>query len=259
MQVSVIIPTFNEAEILGATLQQLSLLRPAPEIVVADGGSGDDTPAIARAAGARVVSCPRRGRAFQMNDGARAAAGDVFLFLHADLELSQKAWDALLKTLADPSLAGGAFRRFFRSSSLLLRIGAHLAALRSSLCGLSFGDQAIFARREVFERLHGFPEILLFEDLEFSRALRRAGRTVLIREPILASSRRFEKEGAARRLLGNLVLTARYLLGQDPNALARLYHPESFAETPLRPLEEQTPDADATQAMYPLPPGEGQG
>jgi rSAM/selenodomain-associated transferase 2 len=228
MLVSIIIPTLNEAGVLAETLARLAALRPAPEILVADGGSSDGTPALAAAAGARLVRCARRGRAFQMNEGARAAAGDVLLFLHADLELPQAAWNALFETLAAGELVGGAFRRFFRSRSRLLRWGAQLATLRGHLWGLYFGDQAIFARRAVFERLHGFPEILLFEDLEFSRALRKAGRTVLIREPIFASSRRFEREGPARRLWANFVLTGRYLLGQDSERLARLYYPESF-------------------------------
>ncbi|HEX9639107.1 MAG TPA: TIGR04283 family arsenosugar biosynthesis glycosyltransferase [Acidobacteriota bacterium] len=257
MTVSIIIPTYNEAPLLGAALDRLRRLQPAPDLVVADGGSGDGSADIAAAGGARLVRCQRRGRAFQMNAGATAAEGATLLFLHADLELSQAAWDALRCALEDPRVVGGAFRRFFRSPSLVLRVGAHLASWRSRWWGLYFGDQAIFVRRPIFDQLGGFPDILLFEDLEFSRALRRAGRSILIDEPIFASSRRFEREGALRRLWANWLLTGRYLLGQHPDELARLYYPEHFQardrahQVETHPLSLQAPRVPTLSVQAP--------
>jgi rSAM/selenodomain-associated transferase 2 len=225
MQCSLIIPTLNEAGRIGKQVAACAALRPRPEVIVVDGGSRDDTRLRASRAGARVIAAPRRGRAPQMNAGARAAAGDVLLFLHADVSLPQAAFGALQEALGDSELLGGAFRRRFDSSSLLLDLGCRLADARGRRLRVYLGDQALFVRREAFDRLGGFREMLLFEDLEFSRRLARLGKTRLIEEPIVASGRRFEKEGALRRLSRNLWLTALYLAGGDPDRLARRYYP----------------------------------
>ena len=165
-----------------------------------------------------------------MNEGARQAAGEILLFLHADVILEQPPYSAMLDSLRDEALVGGAFRRRFDSPSPLLHWGCRLADFRGRAWGVFLGDQAIFARRDVFWRLGGFGEMLLFEDFAFSRAMRHAGPTRLIPEPILASGRRFRREGSLRRLAKNLYLTALYLAGADPNRLARRYYPGYFAE-----------------------------
>jgi len=219
---SVIIPAFNEAGTVGSQVAACLALRPAPEVIVSDGGSSDATAARAREAGARVVASPR-GRGVQMNAGAARASGDVLVFLHVDVVMPQEAWSQLGETMSDPGVIGGAFRRRFDSPSRLLAWGCRLADIRGVWFRVYLGDQAIFARRSVFAETGGYPALLLFEDLEFSRRLRRLGRTALVREPVIASSRRFDREGDARRLMKNFVLMAAYYLGVDPDWLARRY------------------------------------
>lgn len=224
MSVSIIIPTFNEAGIVAGQVRRCLALDPKPEVIVADGCSDDGSPALAAGAGAKVVRCPSRGRAIQMNAGARAAGGSLFVFLHADVVLSQPAYAAMRRCLPNPAMVGGAFRRRFDDPSSILALGARLADWRGRTFGLFFGDQAIFVRRDVFERVGGFPEILLFEDFAFSRLLRRTGATCLVSEVVIASGRRFRQEGGFRRMMGDLVLTCLYFSGVDPALLARRYH-----------------------------------
>ncbi|MEE9235025.1 MAG: hypothetical protein V3U28_06285, partial [Candidatus Acidoferrales bacterium] len=175
--------------------------------------------------GARVVACPRRARALQMNQGAAVARGDVLIFLHADVRLGQSAYAAMCEVLTDLEVIGGGFRRRFDSASIVLDLGCRLADVRGRWFHIFLGDQAIFVRREVFQSLGGFPEILLFEDLAFSRRLARVGKMRLVEKPVLASSRRFDREGNLLRLCRNLWLAARYLLGADPDRLAQRYYP----------------------------------
>jgi len=229
MRISFISPAVNESDRIGDQVSRLLALSPPPEVILADGGSGDDTCSRAGASGATVVVSPRRGRAFQMNAGAAAASGDVLVFLHADVTLDGRAYLALRKALEDPALIGGAFRRRFDSPSRILRAGCRLADLRGRWLRVYLGDQAMFVRREVFRAMGGFREILLFEDLEFSRRLARLGRTILLDAVVVASSRRFDREGNLARLARNLHLTALYLAGADPDRLARRYDPGHFA------------------------------
>jgi hypothetical protein len=158
-----------------------------------------------------------------MNAGAAAATGDVLVFLHADVTLEQPAYAGMLQALGDFGLAGGAFRRRFDSSSRILQLGCRLADLRGRCLRIFLGDQAIFVRKAAFRSLGGFPEIPLFEDLELSRRLARLGRTALMEGEVVASGRRFDREGNLRQLLRNVYLTLLFLAGADPGRLARRY------------------------------------
>ena len=223
--ISVVIPAYNEERYLRATLESCLSLRPCPEIVVADGGSTDATRRIAESLGARAIQCPQRGRAFQMNEGARAASGDVLLFLHADTTLDSRCWEALHSALRDAAVCFGGFRRCFAPPSLLLTIGSWLAILRGRIWKIFLGDQAIFVRRDAFERIGGYSPILLFEDIDLCRRLRRVGRGKLLSARVTTSRRRFQAEGNARRLARNVWLWLRYYFGADANRLARVYYP----------------------------------
>jgi rSAM/selenodomain-associated transferase 2 len=246
MEISFIIPAVNEADRIGGQVKRCLSLSPRPEVIVADGGSGDDTSSRAAAAGAPVVKSPRRGRAFQMNAGAAASSGDTLVFLHADVNLDRLAHDALREALEDPAVIGGAFRRRFDSPSPLLRAGCRLADLRGRWLHLFLGDQALFVRREIHREMGGFREILLFEDLEFSRRLARRGKTRLLDAVVIASSRRFDREGSLPRLGKDLFLAALYLAGADPDLLARRYYPGYFSSSRPGAPEGSVPASPAS-------------
>ncbi len=215
--VSVIIPVANEA---AALPQCLARIGGAPnEIIVVDARSEDETAAVARRFGCELLSFPERHRARQMNAGAARARGRFLLFLHADTVLPEGALANIIAESERREAVGGGFARRYRSRSLTLALTCRLAGLRNRLFGWHLGDQAIFVRREIFEKLGGFREIPIFEDLDFSRRLRRSGRTITLGPPVLSSARRFAARGPLRTTLDDFALTRRYLAGADPNEL----------------------------------------
>jgi rSAM/selenodomain-associated transferase 2 len=219
----VVIPVLNEAERIGAQLRSLARLA-LHEVIVVDGGSEDETVARVRAAGtARLLVAPRR-RASQMNAGARAATGDVLLFLHADVRLPDDALRRIGDALADPTVVAGAFRTWTvpdTGRSWLAPL-LHLADVRSRYSGLPYGDQALFVRAEAFERAGGFPDQPLMEDLELSRRLRRLGRIRVVPSRVAVSGRRFLARPIYYTLAVNL-FPALYALGVTPATLKGLY------------------------------------
>jgi len=222
--ISVIIPTFNEARQLPASLAAIQMNQNAYEVIMVDAGSFDATIDVARAHGARVVSSDVRQRASQMNLGAQSAEGDVFLFLHADTRLPQNGLEEIEYAMAKERVVGGGFARRYDSPSWFLRGTCMLAGLRTRLTGWFLGDQAIFVRREVFEILGGFRDLNLFEDLDFSRRMRCAGRVVTLRPPVISSARRFSLCRPWWTTWSDLRMTWRYLRGIDPNQLAADYY-----------------------------------
>lgn len=219
---SIVIPTLNEAEVLPATLDALaqSAAEGYPfEVIVVDAGSLDDTAAAACARGCRVVRSPRAQRAAQMNEGAAHARGETLLFLHADTLLPPGAFEQILTACGQSDVAGGAFARRYDSPSRWLRFTCWLARWRNRWFGWHLGDQAIFVRRQIFQRLGGFRDFDVFEDVDFSRRLAREGRLVTLKPPVLSSARRFVKHGAFRRSLVDAWLMCRYALGALPHDL----------------------------------------
>ena len=207
--ISVVIPAFDEAAALPATLSSLRV-QAAHDVIVVDAGSTDSTASLAHDAGARVISSARRQRAAQMNLGASVGHGDALLFLHADTRLPPGALRAMEAAFQHAEVAGGGFARRYNSPSLILRATCALAEARTQLCGWFLGDQAIFVRRTVFTALGGFSEWDVFEDLDFSRRLARAGRVVTLRPPVVSSARRFNA-CAARTTWRDFALTVRFL------------------------------------------------
>ncbi|MEK7674394.1 MAG: TIGR04283 family arsenosugar biosynthesis glycosyltransferase [Verrucomicrobiota bacterium] len=218
--ISVIIPTFNEAELLPKTLAHLRANPTLHEILVVDAHSGDATAQLAQAAGARVILSVARQRAVQTNLGAAQACGDLLVFVHADTWVPAGGLQAVEQVLRDPQVAGGAFARRFQSPSLFLQLSCWLAEGRSRLLGWHFGDQALFARKSVFHQLGGYRPWALFEDLDFSRRLASAGKVVTLRPAVRTSARRFTARGPMLTTLTDAWLTCRYLLGADPAILA---------------------------------------
>lgn len=220
MTISIIIPTLNEESCLGETLQSLRQQRPL-EIIVADGGSADGTCWLAKEAD-RLVTAPR-GRAFQMNAGAKAATGDTFLFLHADCTLENGALEETQRCLARRGVTAGCFTMRVRANGLLYRSIDFSATARVRLTGLVYGDQGLFLTRAWFERLGGFPSYGFMEDLIMSRQLRRQGRIVVASKRIFVSPRRWQQAGLIRQSFRNWTLTALAAGGIHPDTLAHYY------------------------------------
>jgi rSAM/selenodomain-associated transferase 2 len=222
---SIVIPALNEAAGLEATLQALQPLRlRGVELVLADGGSSDATPTLAQPWVDAVVDAPR-GRALQMNAGAARARADVLLFLHADTRLPPLA-DVLVLQAVQRSDQGACWGRFdvrIEGRPWMLRVVAALMNLRSRASGIATGDQAIFITREAFERVGGFPEQPLMEDIEISRRLKRLGRPACLRTRVCTSGRRWEQRGVWRTIVLMWRLRWRYWRGESPARLAEAY------------------------------------
>jgi rSAM/selenodomain-associated transferase 2 len=217
-RLSVVIPALNEAAAIRPVLQALAPLRArGHEVVVVDGGSSDGTPQAAHGLCDRLLQSPR-GRAVQMNAGARAASGDALLFLHADTRLPAGADEMILASLR--ACRWGRFDVEIEGSHPLLGWVAWSMNLRSRLTGIATGDQAIFVRRDAFA---GFPEIALMEDVAFSKAMKRAGPPACLRARVLTSGRRWEARGVLRTVVLMWRLRLLYFLGARPERLARLY------------------------------------
>jgi len=215
--ISIVVPTLNEALAISAHVEGLRRQGFA-EIVVADGGSRDDTLALASDAGARLVVAAK-GRANQMNAGAAVATGDVLVFLHADTRLPDTAAASICAALRDPRVKGGCFRLRFDEDRGILRLYGWASHLESYWT--SFGDQAFFVRRSVFDELGGFPVQPLMEDVEMRLRLRRAGRFVKLAATATTSARRFIEEGLVRRQALNAAMLLAYGLGVGAERLKR--------------------------------------
>jgi rSAM/selenodomain-associated transferase 2 len=224
---SVIVPVYHESEHINALLDHLESRaredRVELEIIVADGAAELDTLAAVRRPGVVGVKSPP-GRGIQMNAGAMAARGEIYLFLHADTTLPPAAFSLIARLLEDPGLAGGAFDLSLDDRSFAFRLIGRTASRRSRLTRLPFGDQAIFLRSSVFKSQGGFPEIPLFEDVDLMRRLKSAGLSIgFIDEPVVTSARRWRKFGLARTTLLNWFLVTAYFAGVPAEKLARFY------------------------------------
>ncbi len=230
-RISIVVPTFNEASQIAATLEPLLCIDDV-EVIVADGGSEDDTVGIAsRLVAERMkaglveakVFRAGRGRGRQMNAGAALASGDVLLFLHADSRLPEDFPRQVRRVLERGAIAG-AFRLEIDSHRFGLRWIEKAVNLRSRLLQLPYGDQAIFVGAERFYRIGGFPNWPLMEDVELCRRLRREGTIGQARSSIQTSARRWDKLGIFRTTLTNLTCLTAYHLGIPPQTLNRWYH-----------------------------------
>ncbi len=218
-RLSIVVPALNEAARIRACLEALAPLRGrGHQVIVADGGSSDATRALA-AGHCDVVLEARRGRATQMNAGARAASGDALLFLHADTRLPPGGDELILSSLK--SHAWGRFDVQIEGAHPLLPLVAAAMNLRSRLTGIATGDQAIFVRRSAFP---GFAEIPLMEDIAFSKAMKRAGAPACLSARVATSGRRWESRGVLRTILLMWRLRLAYWLGADPAKLAVRYN-----------------------------------
>jgi hypothetical protein len=216
---AIIVPTLNEE---GALRRHLpSALAVADEVIVSDGGSVDGTLAVARELGARVVSGPP-GRGGQLNRGAAAASADILLFLHADTSLPEQGVERAREAVARGA-CGGAFLLRFDVDRPMQRLGSRLINWRTWRFRVPLGDQAQFATRETFDRLGGFPDWPILEDLDFILRLRRLAGFTVIAAPVTTGARRFVEQGAVRTVATNWLIWLLFLCGVSPHRLARLY------------------------------------
>jgi rSAM/selenodomain-associated transferase 2 len=221
MGIAVVIPVLNEEANIAATVGAVKRLGP-DEIIVVDGGSTDRTPIVCAELKVNcLASSPGRGA--QMNHGAARVTADILLFLHADTRLPDTAFDDILSAMTDPNCVGGRFDVQLDGDKPMLKIVGKMISLRSRLSKVGTGDQAIFIRREIFNRLGGFPEIPLMEDIALSRAMKRTGKVACLRSRVVTSARRWEIEGIGRTIVRMWLLKSLYLLGVSPFRLKRFY------------------------------------
>lgn len=220
MEISVIIPTLNEADRVAEVIARTRKLGDC-EIVVADGKSCDGT--LAHAQGADLQLTAPRGRASQQNAGAAASHGEVVLFLHADCWLEAGCFEAIQSALQDERCVGGCFRQRIDAPGIRYRLLEWGNALRVRTCQWAYGDQGIFVRREEFQRLGGFPRVRLMEDVLLMKRLKRAGRVALLEPRIHVSARRWQKKGVVRQTVRNWTMLGLTQCGLSPDRLARYY------------------------------------
>ncbi len=221
MDVSVIIPTLNEASLLKRTLKRIHGHNPH-EIIVADGGSTDGTLTIAEAYGARIVQSPQ-GKATQMNAGSDQASGELLWFLHADSMVELNGFQEMVQSVRQNGNVGGAFALKIDSKKKSLKLISRAATLRSKYFGLAYGDQGIFIRADIFKKIGGYAALPICEDLDLFRRMRKEGDVVILQDSAAVSPRRWLAEGIACVTLRNTLIAILFLLGFPPLWLSRWY------------------------------------
>lgn len=234
MKLSVIIPVLNERACLPTTVESVRRALPEAQIIIADGGSADGSREWANSPGDIDLVDAARGKGPQQNAGAARAIGDTLLFLHADCQLPANAGNELERVLGHDATAGGCFFvRFAESRPISLHLLSAAMNVRSLILRRSFGDQALFVRRTVFDQIGGFPDWPLFEDYELVRRMKRVGRFAVITSPVTLSARRFLAHGVWRTVIRVLALQGLFYLGISPARLKRWF-------LDVRPHLEQT-------------------
>lgn len=216
-QVSIIIPTLREGD-NPVRLARLFAAADGVELVFAL-AEGDGATQVPDGAHIKTVTS-QKGRARQMNAGARAVSGDILLFLHADTLITPESLDKVREVLSMPGVVGGAYMLKIASPRLSLKIISAVANLRSGWLGMPYGDQAIFVKREVFENVGGYEDIPIMEDVRLIEALREKGQVVMIADYAETSPRRWKKEGVIIATLRNIALVTLFKLGVNPRRLA---------------------------------------
>ena len=222
IKISIIVPVLNEEKTLGKTLSGLPVTD-SEELIIVDGKSSDRTLSIAREFTDRVF-VTEKGRGHQMNVGAKGAGGNILLFLHADCILPGDGFKIIRETRKDKRVSAGAFHLGIDHPSFRFRIIERAVHLRSCITRIPYGDQGIFMRKEVFEKIGGFSEICLMEDIEISKRLKKAGKIAFVKPLIRTSPRRWLKEGLTYTTLRDWCLSLSYtFLKISPEKLIRHY------------------------------------
>ncbi|MEM9275898.1 MAG: TIGR04283 family arsenosugar biosynthesis glycosyltransferase [Cyanobacteria bacterium P01_F01_bin.143] len=223
--ISIIIPVLNEAKNIRNTLVFLQerIGDSGTEIIVVDGGSKDQTVAIAQSLDVIVIESVKPGRANQMNAGAAIATGDILLFLHADTKLPHDYAGLIINTLAKPKVIAGAFELAIDSQQKSLRFIEAMVKMRSHWFSLPYGDQALFMKRSTFENAGGFPDLTIMEDFALVQQLKRQGKIAIAPAVVITSSRRWERLGVGKTTIINQLMILGYYLGVSPDKLKKFY------------------------------------
>lgn len=226
MKISVIIPVLNDAAGLKETIDYLrSTTRPSDiEIIAADGGSSDQSLTTARLLADKTVETAPPGRARQMHAGALAASGDILLFLHCDTQLPG-GWFNTLRSVwsSKKKPSATAFGLRFESSRKIYRVIEFTARLRTALTGVPHGDQAIAVSRDTYFEIGGYPEVPLMEEYALVNKLKRRGPVLILKQNVLTSPRRYERNGRLWNACRNGIIVSLYLLGVPPTTLKGIY------------------------------------
>lgn len=224
LRISVVIPSWRDAENLAALLPILSRLDRIAETIVVAASHNGESERMALSCGATFIAAPAPNRGAQLNLGAAATSGDVIVFQHSDTGLENAHVAAIDAALSDPRIIGGAFFRKFDGRHPRLIWLESVARFLTRHGGTLYGDQTIFVRRDAFVKLHGFANIPLMEDVEFSRRLRAAGKIAVLDPPVQSSARRHLRKGAWRTSIQNGLFIVLYNLGVSPQCLHRWYY-----------------------------------
>jgi rSAM/selenodomain-associated transferase 2 len=226
---SIVIPVLNESESINSIINDLKSQRTGHEfeVIVVDAADDGSTIRSIEESDVITVTC-KKGRGNQMNSGSEIARGEILLFLHADTMLPDDALDKIADVLCGDEYVGGAFGLGIDSESLLLKFIAAWARMRSRMNRIPYGDQAIFIRKEYFEKIGRFKEIPLMEDVDLMRRIKRDGKNICIfKDKVKTSARRWEKEGVLYTAMRNQILLSLYYLGVSPHKLAKFYRSHS--------------------------------
>ena len=222
MTISIVIPTLNEELMIGKCLSHFAQSAEHVEIIVVDCGSDDETVSVVNTfEQATLINTAKKGRAHQMNLGARAATGEILLFLHADTLLPPDGLQMIENAMTSDSVAGGSFYLCFNHQSFWFKLYSWFSKINHIL--FTYGDQGLFMKKETFEKLGGFANLAFMEDVEIQRRLRKAGRFFKLDQCVVTSSRRFLANGLIRQQLLNTILVLLYFAGVSPTWLKRYY------------------------------------
>lgn len=221
-KISIIIPIFNEAVQIQKNIAKLTRETDI-EIIIVDGGSYDESVALAKELDVKVIISPQPGRANQMNYGAAKATGDILLFLHIDTQLPIRYSKIIRQTLSSPQTIAGAFELTIDSPQKSLRFIEKMVNLRSHFLSLPYGDQGIFLKTSVFQEIGGFANLPIMEDFELVQRLKQKGKIAIAPAKVITSARRWQKLGVVKTTLINQLIILGYHFGISPTKLARFY------------------------------------
>jgi len=219
--ISIIIPTLNEERTVAETIKKLTKLNGDKEVIVVDGGSSDNT--IIEASKYAKVIKSQKGRALQMNAGAKESKGHILWFVHSDSIIHENSLAEIENAINKGYIGGGFHLHFYDWNTKFMKFVEITSNMRGKLLNLVYGDQGIFVKRDIFEKLEGFPQIEIMEDWEFSIRMKKQGRMCLINCPIGTSARRFKQGGGLKTLLLMHKLKILYTIGVPPKELVKIY------------------------------------